>query len=81
MTRRYRKLTDGQWSRASRVREDGTHVHSIKCCDCGLVHTVQYEITARGGLRFRAWRMNHKVAHKLVLRHNRATMRQIKTDG
>jgi hypothetical protein len=53
--KRFRKLADGEWSAKSRKRKNGFFVQKIKCCDCGLVHLMQYEITARG-LRFRAWR-------------------------
>ena len=54
--KRYKKLTDGQWSARSRRRRDGTHLHKIKCCDCGLKHLMQYETTGPT-LRFRAWRL------------------------
>ena len=52
-----RKLADGELSRPSKRRKNGTYVHLIKCCDCGLKHLMQYVITKRG-LRFRAWRLN-----------------------
>lgn len=52
---RYRKLADGEWSTPSRRRADGTFLHRIKCCDCGLKHLVQYK-AGRATLRFRAWR-------------------------
>ena len=59
MKYRVRKLLDGQLSNASGLRKDGSHVHLVRCCDCGLKHLMQYTITKRG-LRFRAWRLNHK---------------------
>ena len=55
MRTRFRKLKDGEWSGRSRQRKNGMYVNKIKCCDCGLVHTVQYALT-KNGLRFRAWR-------------------------
>lgn len=55
MKRGFRKLEDGEWSTRSRRRKDGTFLHAIKCCDCGLVHLVQYAVTD-SSLRFRAWR-------------------------
>lgn len=57
MNPKFKKLEDGELSAASRRRKDGTYLHKIKCCDCGLVHLVQYELTKAGSLRFRAWRM------------------------
>ena len=56
---RKRKLADGEWAHTRRLR-NGTYVHRIKCCDCGLIHLMQYELTKRNSLRFRAWRENHK---------------------
>lgn len=58
MRKVYRKLADGELSNASRRRKDGTYVHAIKCCDCGLEHILQYELTKAASLRFRAWRLN-----------------------
>lgn len=55
MKRRFQKLKDGQWSVRMRVRKHCGYVHKLKCCDCGLVHIMQYEVTGKG-LRFRAWR-------------------------
>lgn len=57
--KRPRKLSDGELSSPSQLRKNGTYVHLIKCCDCGLKHLMQYTITPRG-LRFRAWRINHR---------------------
>ena len=54
---RAKKLVDGQLSRPSKLRKNGTYVHLLICCDCKLRHLVQYVITSRG-LRFRAWRLN-----------------------
>ena len=54
--KRYRVLADGEPSAVSRLRKDGTCLHKIKCCDCGLEHVVRYELT-KTGLRFRAWRL------------------------
>lgn len=53
--RRHRRLRDGQWSKHASKRRNGSYVHGIKCCDCGLEHIVQYRLTKRG-LKFRAWR-------------------------
>jgi len=57
--RRFRKLADGELSSPACRRKNNTYVAKLKCCDCGLVHLMQYTITKRG-LRFRAWRLNHK---------------------
>lgn len=56
MKRKFKKLIDGEWSNPSRLRKTGFYLHRIKCCDCGLVHLMQYKITTAGKLRFRAWR-------------------------
>ena len=55
MKRRFRKLKDGQWSTRSKPHKGYGYVQKLKCCDCGLVHLMQYEVTEKG-LRFRAWR-------------------------
>lgn len=55
----YRTLGDGEWSSKSKPQKDGMWVHGIKCCDCGLEHIIQYQIT-NGRLRFRAWRKPKK---------------------
>ena len=55
MKPKYKKLADGRWTRPIAPQADGTYVHRIKCCDCGLVHVVQEKVTRRG-LSFRAWR-------------------------
>lgn len=53
---RYRRLADAQWSTRAAKRRNGMYVHQLRCCDCGLAHVVQYDVTERG-LRFRAWRL------------------------
>lgn len=57
MKHKFKKLKDGAWSKASKPDDKYGFLHKIKCCDCGLVHLVQYELTKAGSLRFRAWRM------------------------
>ncbi len=48
---RYRTLQDGQWADDA---PDG--LAKIACCDCGLVHLVQFKRLRAGGVKYRAWR-------------------------
>lgn len=59
-----RKLRDGEWSHKSKRRDDGTWAHRIKCCDCGLEHVIQYALTKKEALRFRAWRLKRGATHR-----------------
>ena len=55
--RKFRKLSDGEWSNRSKKRKaTGNYVQAIRCCDCGLAHIIEYQIT-NDRLRFRAWRV------------------------
>ena len=46
---RYRSRVDGEWI------EPAGAFHKIACCDCGLVHLVEFR-RQRRGVKFRAWR-------------------------
>jgi hypothetical protein len=50
MTKKFKKIKDGQ---LVRPKMDG---YLIGCCDCGLVHRIDFEITRMGILKFRAYR-------------------------
>lgn len=52
MENQRRTLFDGEW-----VELPGG-LMNVACCDCGLVHLMQFEKTGRG-VRFRAWRDLH----------------------
>lgn len=65
MKPRPRLLSDGEWSNKSRRRKDGSFVHLIRCCDCGLDHIIQYEVV-NDKLRFRAWRQPKRKGAKHV---------------
>ena len=58
--KKFRKLDDGELSPVTRRRKDGTYAQLIRCCDCGLTHAMLFELTAKGSLRFRAWRLPRK---------------------
>jgi hypothetical protein len=49
MSGRYAPVQDGEWVKP-RTRD-----YKIKCCDCGLVHKMQFKV-AGGRVVFRAWR-------------------------
>jgi hypothetical protein len=55
---RYRVLSDGEW-RAFRGR-----YMKIGCCDCKLVHWIEFE---RAPKAFRAWRDNRATARRRTL--------------
>lgn len=51
---RYKKVQAGEWVRPKRK------YYYMKCCDCGLVHKMEFELLkARNGkqIQFRAWRV------------------------
>lgn len=59
MTKRYRKLEDGERA----VIPDG--LMQVACCDCGLVHV--FKITrARKGFAIRAWRHKRATSTKRI---------------
>lgn len=52
---RYKQVHDGEW--VAPVRRG----YKMACCDCGLVHRVDFEVVKRNGGKwakpiFRAWR-------------------------
>jgi hypothetical protein len=48
---RLRELNDG-WTKWVRPKP----VYMLACCDCGLVHNLQFDVTSRGRVVFRAQR-------------------------
>jgi hypothetical protein len=59
MSRKYRRIRDGEWV-APRRRG-----YKLMCCDCGLVHTVNFKIVTKGGrtfLSYQAFRDPHATA-------------------
>ena len=48
---KYTQVFNGEWVTPRR------RLHKIRCCDCGLVHIMQFRIK-KGILEFRAWRDN-----------------------
>lgn len=55
MKAKYKKLKDGQWSSLIKNRPGYGFVHRLRCCDCGLKHLVQVQVSKKGMI-FRAWR-------------------------
>jgi hypothetical protein len=46
MSRKYRRIRDGEWVAPKR------RGYKLMCCDCGLVHTVNFKIVKKGGRTF-----------------------------
>lgn len=53
--REYPTVKAGQWVYPL---ED----YRMMCCDCGLVHRIQFQQTKDGGVRLRAWRDSRETA-------------------
>lgn len=52
----YVEVEDGEWIAVTAKK----HLH--QCCDCGLVHTVDYRLNKEGQLEIRARRNNRATA-------------------
>jgi hypothetical protein len=59
---RYAQVTDGEWVQPVR------RGYKMICCDCGLVHTLNFRIT-RGRVQLQAFRNERSTA--LVRRYKR----------
>jgi len=46
----YYQVIDGEWVATDRKR------NREQCCDCGLVHKVNYRINAKGKIEFQVFR-------------------------
>jgi hypothetical protein len=55
MSRNYVQVEEGEWISVPRKTSEA-------CCDCGLVHDVQYRINSRGSIEFRVKRNPRKTA-------------------
>lgn len=68
MGKRYTKIHTGEdgWSEWIQPVEHG---YKMACCDCGLVHVLEFRVHANGRAQFRARRDNRKTA--AVRRHMR----------
>lgn len=51
---RYEQIVEGEWFRP-------TTKHRDRCCDCGLIHRIEYKIV-EGELWMRVWRDNRATA-------------------
>lgn len=47
---KYKQVYDGEWVRPNM---DG---YRMACCDCGLVHLLNFKITKTGKVKFQAFR-------------------------
>lgn len=56
MATHYHQVVDGEWITPSRL-------HKMACCDCGLVHKLEFRIV-KGQVTFRAWRDKRATAAK-----------------
>ena len=54
---KYKQAHDGEWIEPVR------NGYKLACCDCGLVHRVQFRIV-NGKIQFRAFRDNRATAAK-----------------
>jgi len=54
---KYKQVTDGEWVQP--VKKG----YKMACCDCGLVHVVDFRIY-KGRVQLRAFRDNRKTAAK-----------------
>ena len=52
MSRRYPQVSDGEWVQPN-MRE-----YKMACCDCGLIHRMQFRIVKGKKVQLRAWRDN-----------------------
>lgn len=48
---RYKQAKDGEWIQPRR------RGYRLKCCDCGLVHRINFRLTSRGSIQFQAFRL------------------------
>ena len=60
----------GQWFRVRRKRQ------ILGCCDCGLVHSVDFPVTKAGRLKMRAYRLDRVTAINRVRRRTGERPRQ-----
>jgi hypothetical protein len=52
---KYQQLYDGDWVTPV------LNGYRIACCDCGLVHVLQFKVV-KGAVKFRAWRHDRATA-------------------
>ncbi len=64
---KYETPSAGEWVQPKR------HLYKLMCCDCGLVHNVQFRLIGYGDgkkkIQFRAWRNERSTA--LARRHRK----------
>jgi hypothetical protein len=53
---KYTQVHDGDWIRPNSMRG-----HKLKCCDCGLVHRINFRVVG-GVVEFQAFRDNRGTA-------------------
>jgi hypothetical protein len=59
---KYYRVTDGEWF------EPEQQNHKLACCDCGLVHTINFRIK-KGNVQMQATRNKRSTA--LIRRHKK----------
>lgn len=71
MSIKYRKAKDGEWIAPMKD-------YRLACCDCGLVHKIEFALEPIGKRRkrivFRAWRDNRATAQ--IRRHKQMGVKQ-----
>lgn len=58
MTKSYKKIKDGEWVNPNMNR------YMMGCCDCGMVHRIEFKVTTRLRVKFRAF-YDEKATDKL----------------
>ena len=52
---KYTQAYDGEWIEPKRG-------YKVACCDCGLIHKIEFRISPHGKIQFRAFRDNRATA-------------------
>ncbi len=54
-------MTEVKWDQVSNGEwiEPDAAIHHVRCCDCGLVHRVEWRVVGKQ-VQFRAWRVTKR---------------------
>ena len=69
---KYKQPEEGEWVRPNM---DG---YKMACCDCGLVHILQFRVEDLDTIEFRAFRNNRSTGQ--MRRHDGVTMRDVEEE-
>lgn len=48
--KKFKRIKDGEWVKPNMNK------YLMGCCDCGLVHRLEFKVTRFGNVKFRAFR-------------------------